>query len=489
MSTAVMSHAGAELSMLELTLITSKRNVRQHSGKAEAFDELVRSIQEHGVLEPIIVRPEVGGFEIVAGHRRFAAAKKAGYSEIPAMVRQLTDQQALEIQLLENLHRSDLHPLEEAEGYRQLVAVAKYDVARIAERIGRSAKYVYDRMKLLSLTKENQELFLEGKITAGHAILLARLKPSAQKRAVDQDKGGLWEPENTLFHPEKDEEEEAVKPRSVRELQGWIDEHVRFDPDSEDLPNLFPETHQQIEASREKALKIVSITHEHFVQPEAKDGDRIIGPRSWKRAPYEECEHVVMGVIAAGPGRGEAFPICIDKKKCSIHWGKEQREAAKRAKANLGDKRADRQKKDRERWEEQQARDQARADQWQKALPAIREAIAGKVKSSPANTSGLLAKILIAKVKPWGGASSAAKLVPLGKTAEDLVRHAAFLAIDQRAQYAYGDTEYHKTAKALGVDLKKILAGYAPAPVSDNAGQPKKKPAGVKRTKAKKARV
>lgn len=131
----------------------------------------------------------------------------------------MTDQQFLEIITIENLQREDVHPLEEASGYQSLLQLKDYDVQKIADRVGRSVKYVYDRVKLLQLTKEAQKLFFDDRITAGHAILLARLSGADQKRVMEES---LWEDEKLPFHPEDDRGgriDDAQKPISVRELQ------------------------------------------------------------------------------------------------------------------------------------------------------------------------------------------------------------------------------------------------------------------------------
>lgn len=318
----------------------SKTNPRRVVN-GHALDELTQSVKEHGVLQPILVRPNGKGYEIVAGHRRYAAAEKAGLETLPVFVRELTDEQALELQLIENLERSDLHPLEEAQGYQQLIAVHKYDVTRIAEKIGRSIKYVYDRVKLLQLVPAAKDLFLEDKITAGHAILLARLSPKDQKRAIesrDRYRPALFQFEEQRGLFDRTEKDAPVKPRSVREFQGWIDEHVRFDAKEPD-PILFPETKAELEGAK----KIVPITRAHHIAEEAREG-RTWGPRSWKRAdgqperegysrrmvPSKTCEYSVTGFVAVGPGRGEAFPVCVNKEKCRTHWGAEIREREKR---------------------------------------------------------------------------------------------------------------------------------------------------------------
>lgn len=222
----------------------SKLNPRKYFDPTK-LQELTESVKQKGILEPILVRPNAGGFEVVAGARRFRAAIAAMLTTIPAVVRELSDQDALETMVIENLQRDDLHPLEEATGYKMLLAQRGMDVARIAERVGRSVKYVYDRVKLLALTKEAQKVFLDGKIQAGHAILLARLRPEDQARAMDAETGGLFQSERLLWDPTRDGDDEAVKPASVRELQAWIDQHVKFDAGEAD-PMLFPEDRKSV---------------------------------------------------------------------------------------------------------------------------------------------------------------------------------------------------------------------------------------------------
>jgi hypothetical protein len=245
---------------------------------------------------------------------------------------------------IENNQREDVHPLEEADLYKALLTVDGYDVAKIAAKLHRSVAYVYDRLKLLQLGKPARKLFLEGAIQVGHAIILARLTKEQQALAIgDEDdlrSGGLFEDERTLWHPDQDEDEDGTEPRKAktpRELQAWVDEHIRFDRASNDLPQLFPETADALAQAQERRLKVVEITHEHYVQPEAREGGRIIGPRSWKRADGQRgskiCAHQVLGTIAAGPGRGEAFLVCLAKQTCTVHWGQEQREAKSRARA------------------------------------------------------------------------------------------------------------------------------------------------------------
>ena len=279
----------------------SPLNPRKHFD-VEKLKELTASILANGIHTPLLVRPVNAHFEIGAGHRRYRAARAAGVDVVPALVRPMTDEQFLELLNFENLEREDIHPLEEADGYRILMQKAGHSVESIAARVGKSVKYVYDRVKLLALTPEVRKLFLENRITAGHAILLARLSPKDQARAIDPNEMALFQHENLLWGPDEDERRAAKredpllgkKATSVRELQGWIDQHVRFDRASVD-PMLFPETVATVTAATEKAEKVVQVTHNYHVQDEARDPkERIYGPMSWKDArkkPLRRDDH------------------------------------------------------------------------------------------------------------------------------------------------------------------------------------------------------
>jgi ParB/RepB/Spo0J family partition protein len=171
-------------------LVESPSNHRRKSWGN--LDELAASIKVKGVLVPICVRPAPtglveGAFEIVYGHRRFRAATKAGLPAMPAIVRELTDVEVIEAQVIENLQRTDVHPLEEAEGYEQLLASKDrpYTVDDIAAKVGKSKAYVYARLKLLDLTKESREAYYDGKLSASTALYLARVTPELQKKALE----------------------------------------------------------------------------------------------------------------------------------------------------------------------------------------------------------------------------------------------------------------------------------------------------------------
>jgi ParB/RepB/Spo0J family partition protein len=161
---------------------------------ADSLKTLAESIKLQGVIQPILARPNggPGKFEIVAGERRWRAAKLAGLTEIPANVRVLTDAQALELAVVENNQREDLHPLEEAEGYEALLKCKHedgrpYTVEDIVSKISRSKSYVYQKLKLCELTEEARKAFYAGKLDFSKAVMVARI-PSAdlQKQALKE---------------------------------------------------------------------------------------------------------------------------------------------------------------------------------------------------------------------------------------------------------------------------------------------------------------
>jgi len=139
----------------------------------EAIDELAQSIRQHGVLQPILLRRVNGegaaAYEIVAGERRWRAAQKAGLHEIPALVRDLTDTETLEAALIENVQRSDLNPIEEAEGYRALIQEFGHTQEAVATAIGKSRSHIANLLRLLELPPPVRALLVEGTLTAGQA--------------------------------------------------------------------------------------------------------------------------------------------------------------------------------------------------------------------------------------------------------------------------------------------------------------------------------
>jgi len=157
-------------------------NPRRHRNKMEDA-ELMGSISTHGILTPLLVRPiaDSGKYQIAAGHRRYEAAKKLSLAAVPVQIWEMDDKEYMEILHVENLQREDVHPLDEAVGYKELLEQGGYDVATLSARLGKSQTHVYQILKLNDLIKEGQKLFLENRIGFGHAVILARLDKKQQK--------------------------------------------------------------------------------------------------------------------------------------------------------------------------------------------------------------------------------------------------------------------------------------------------------------------
>lgn len=141
----------------------------------EALNELAQSIKEHGIFQPIIVKPSIKGYEIIAGERRVKAARLAGLSTVPAIPRDFNDQEMMEIALLENLQRENLNAIEEAVAYKVLLEKMAITQEKLAEKLGKSRSHVTNLLGLLNLPSITQQLVIKGDITMGHARVLSKL--------------------------------------------------------------------------------------------------------------------------------------------------------------------------------------------------------------------------------------------------------------------------------------------------------------------------
>lgn len=142
----------------------------------EALNELASSIKEHGVFQPIIVKKTIKGYDIVAGERRYRASKKVGLSTIPAIVKDFTDDEMMNIALLENLQREDLNAIEEAAAYKKMLDVSNITQEELAARVGKSRSHITNMLGLLKLPANVQDLVLYNKISMGHARVLSKLE-------------------------------------------------------------------------------------------------------------------------------------------------------------------------------------------------------------------------------------------------------------------------------------------------------------------------
>ena len=171
-------------------IIANRANPRR-TFDADQLEELTNSIREKGVMSPLLVRPtdDPNVFELIAGERRWRAAQKAGLHDVPVIVREVDDKEALELAIIENVQRADLNPLEEAMGYGQLIEQFEYTQQDLAQVIGKSRSHVANTLRLLRLPEEVRSMVASGTLTAGHARTLITVEdPAALARQI-VDKG------------------------------------------------------------------------------------------------------------------------------------------------------------------------------------------------------------------------------------------------------------------------------------------------------------
>ena len=356
----------------------SQTNPRRRSNETK-LAELAANIKQYGVLQPILVRTAPPGasdrYELVAGERRYRASKLAGRDTIPATVRELTDAQCLEIQLIENGQREDVHPLDEAEGYARLIELQPetYTVEAIAAKMGRSSEYINGRLHLTQLISEAKQAFYDGKLNVTHAFEISRLQPNDQRCALQE----CFPQHRNTAAVLKDKKAEAV---TVRELRSWIEReihldltHAPFDPQDATLlppagacascpkrtgsnPLLFPEVRHKstctdrecyrtkvealvqirvksLEANGETPLR-VSQAPSWQTNGRAKD---VLHEGEFRKVSHKgECPNAKPAVLVDGRTAGTVFHICRDEK-CSVHarstrYQPTPQERAKRAK-------------------------------------------------------------------------------------------------------------------------------------------------------------
>lgn len=460
---------GFTLTSVALTsLIPSPWNPRKHYDPAKVR-ELADSMLEHGVLTPLQVRPQGKKYEIAAGERRYRAAQLAKMADVPCLVRELTDEEFLELVNLDNLQREDLHPLEEAQGFATLMKECKgYDVAKIASRLKRTPGYVYDRLQLLKLIAPAKKVFLDGKITQGHAVLISRQISDVQEKIVAQY-GPLWISDRAreeLFDQDEDDPSAYSKACSVNELAHWIDQHVRFDAGVEPLPQLFPETEKKLKQADEMNVKVVAITRLSQIHPDAKTDVKVLSASSWKRADgadeSETCPLAVMGLVVVGPGRGEAFAICTAKKTCAVHYADDIKAAKKNAKLEQRESKGDPKAKaalDKQRQKHEAEQAKRQRDE------RIREAAKGLL------VAAAVEAIYAAPAKECGPDGKVGKLVVPGKNNSiDILLNVTEVRTIPRptdgpvsvirfwahVQLLAERSEVEDIAKALGVDVKAL---------------------------------
>lgn len=200
----------------------------------DKIEELAKSIKEHGIIQPILIRPLDSGYEIIAGERRWRAARRASLREIPCIIRELDEEQNFLLSIIENMQRENLNPIEEAEAFEQLISRFGMTQEEVSKSVGKSRPYITNSLRLLKLPQEIQEMILQGSITGGHARTLAGIKD--RKRQVQianrilNENLSVRATEKLVNIENERESNKSVKPKTRAKNQDIInmEENLRF---------------------------------------------------------------------------------------------------------------------------------------------------------------------------------------------------------------------------------------------------------------------
>jgi len=349
-------------------LVVSPTNPRKTFDE-DAMQELAASIRENGVLQPLLVRPRAErSFEIVFGERRYRGAAMAEKETVPVCIREMTDAQVLEAQLIENLQRQDVHPLHEAQGFAALLRLEEpeYSVELIAAKCGKSAGYVTSRLRLTELAPAAVEAFTKDEIGLGHALLLAKLQPQQQEEALT----ACWQESYTGGSKTK----RILLP--VRQLREWIEHNILLElaaaPFSKEDATLVPEAGSCVECPKRTGhntllFEGISAQHDSCSDPacysakvdahvkqtvaakpklvqittaygKPAEGSPVVPRNQYveirqekpknkyqQDAPeYKTCKYTTEAIVADGTEKGEIRKVCANPD-CPVHHPKKQR--------------------------------------------------------------------------------------------------------------------------------------------------------------------
>ena len=177
---------GEQVQIVKLTKVEPSREQPRKQFDADALQELAESIKQFGVLQPLIVQQRKDYYEIIAGERRWRAAKLAGLKEVPVVIREMTDQEIVEISLIENIQRENLNPIEEAAAYKRLLTEFNLKQEEVAERVSKSRTAVTNSMRLLKLDERVQQMVIEGMLSTGHARALISIEDPEEQYLIAQ---------------------------------------------------------------------------------------------------------------------------------------------------------------------------------------------------------------------------------------------------------------------------------------------------------------
>src|SRR5258707_5085179 len=334
----------------------------------ERLEELAGSIRSKGVLSPLLVRRINGHFEIVTGARRYRAAQRAGLNEIPVRIGAFTDEEALEIQIIENIQRDDVHPFEEAQGFRALLdrEGADYSIEKIAAKPEKAASFIAKRLNLLDLTHPAADAFTAGHIGVEQALLIAKLAPDMQEKALAHCFDGYFAGNDS---------ERSLVPAS--RLQAWIEQNIYLSlksvPFSKDDETLLPEAGSCANCPKRTGFNTLLFSEvredscadaacfnrkldAHITQRVSKmpnlvqisenynttDETPLLAHRNYvevvtrkskkgKEGRPEEklCDHLTQAIHADGINKGHLVKVCADTT-CKIHFGGRKEEEKQR---------------------------------------------------------------------------------------------------------------------------------------------------------------
>ena len=364
---------GAAPQEIPLSLLTeSATNPRQHF-EEDDLNELAETIRKSGVYQAILARPKDERLEIVFGARRYRASLLAGKETIPALVREMNDAEVLEAQLVENLQRRDVHPMEEAEGYKRLLSLAEptYTIEQIAAKVGKTPAYIATRLKLTDLCDEVAAAFYQNHIGVGHALLLAKL-PAAMQTA------GLTACFKEVYAG-GDKPARILLP--VRNLRFWIETNVLlllkdapFDKRNAQLVSaagscvdcpkrtghnklLFADLGKQdactdpgcYQAKVQAHIVVTIAAKPQLVQISTSYGaqaegsvvisrgkyvaiceERPTNKEHAKRPEFKTCKYITKAIIAEGEGQGTVHKVCTNAD-CPVHHPKAKQQAGDEA--------------------------------------------------------------------------------------------------------------------------------------------------------------
>lgn len=259
-------------STLPIDEIHPNKGQPRKSFKAEDLAELTDSIKQNGILQPLLVRKVAQGYEIVAGERRYQAAQAAGLTEVPVVIREISDEDVFKLALIENLQRSDLTPLEEARGYRQLIKDKGLTQEELAKALSKSRSTITNTLRLLDLPEPVQQLVDEGQLSAGHARAIL---------AVPSEEGRIKLAEKVVSERLSVRQTESLAPLfSVSEN---TERTVRVP-----LPQSFKRAARQMRLALDTNVKVKSVRGKNKIEIEFRDEDELAhivdllsGPNTW----------------------------------------------------------------------------------------------------------------------------------------------------------------------------------------------------------------